>query len=94
MQRHVDGTAAEHMRTVADGFDRQVRRLHRPSIVVACAEEYRPEFEEMLSQAARAALAGWITAESHAGAAELLELARPVLEASRARQEADARPLA
>src|SRR5918999_326533 len=40
-QRHVDGLAAEHMRTVADELDRQVRRLQRPAIVVACAEEYR-----------------------------------------------------
>jgi peptide chain release factor subunit 1 len=87
LQRHVDGLAAEHMRTVADELDRQVRRLHRPSIVVACAEEYRTEFEEMLSQEARSALVGWISAQAHAGPAELLELARPVLDESRARQE-------
>ena len=86
-QRHVDELAAEHMRTVAEELNRQVRRLHRPSIVVACAEEYRSEFEELLSQEARAALAGWVNAEAHAGPAELLERARPVLEGWLARQE-------
>jgi peptide chain release factor subunit 1 len=88
IQRHVDALAAEHLRAVADELNRQVLRLHRPSIVLACAEEFRTEFEEMLSQDARAALAGWINAQAHAGAAELLELARPILEQSRARQEA------
>ena len=87
LQRHVDELAAEHMRVVADELNRHVLRLHRPSIVVACAEEYRAEFEELLTQEARAALAGWVSAESHAGPAELLELARPLLEEWRARQE-------
>jgi peptide chain release factor subunit 1 len=86
-QRHVDGLAAEHMRTVAEELDRQVRRLHRPSVVIACPEEYRSELLEMLSQETRSALAGWINAEAHAGPAELLDLARPVLDESRARQE-------
>jgi peptide chain release factor subunit 1 len=43
-----------------------------------------------LSHEARAALAGWTSAEAHASPAQLLELALPLLEGWRARAEAEA----
>jgi peptide chain release factor subunit 1 len=88
-QRHIDNLAVEHMRAVADELDAQVRRAHGTSVVIFCAEEMRAEFEELLSQETRAAVAGWTQAEAHATPAELLELATPILEEHRARQEQD-----
>lgn len=88
-QRHIDGLAAEHVRTVADELNRHVRRLHGPGVVIACAEEMRSELAELLAQETRAALAGWIPAEAHATPAELLERATPVLEEWRAKRETE-----
>jgi peptide chain release factor subunit 1 len=79
-QRHVDTLAAEHMATVADELDRRVRARGVDAIVVACTEEKRSQFAELLSQEAQAALAGWVSAEAHASPPELLEAARPVLD--------------
>lgn len=89
-QRHIEELVAEHVRRVADALDRQVRRLHGPGVVVVCPEPMRNEFEELLSQETKAALAGWAQAEAHATPAQLLEVADPVLEEWRARQEARA----
>ena len=88
-QRHIDNLAAEHVRRVTEELNRQVRRLHGPGVVVFCVEELRSEVGELLSQEARAALAGWAQAEAHASPAELLELAQPVLEEWRARRETE-----
>ena len=87
-QRHVDELAAEHMRGVADEIDRRIRSTRGARLVVVCPEEHRQEFEELLSQEARQALAGWASAEAHAGAAELLDAAAPVLERARGQEEA------
>jgi peptide chain release factor subunit 1 len=87
-QRHIDELVAEHMRRVAEALNRQVRRLHGPGVVIVCPEPMRTDFEELLSHETRAALAGWTQAEAHASPAQLLELAVPVLDAWRARQEA------
>jgi peptide chain release factor subunit 1 len=86
-QRHIDELTAEHMRRVAQALNRQVRRLHGPGVVVVCAEPMRKEFEQLLSHEARAALAGWTQAEAHASPAQLRELALPLLEDWRKRQE-------
>ncbi len=86
-QRHIEELVAEHVRRVADALDRQVRRLHGPGVVVVCPEPMRNEFEELLSQETKAALAGWAQAEAHATPAQLLEVAAPVLDEWRARQE-------
>ena len=88
MQRHIDQLALEHMRAVGDELDRQVRRLGRPRVVVVCSEPHRSEFSELLSNEARTAIVGWASAESHAGAPELLEVVTPVLEAWSAEREA------
>jgi peptide chain release factor subunit 1 len=89
-QRHIEELVAEHVRRVAEALDRQVRRLHGPGVVVFCPEPMRNEFEELLSQETKAALAGWAQAEAHAGPAQLLEIAGPVLEEWRDRQETQA----
>ena len=86
-QRHIDELSAEHMRLVAHALNREVRRLHGPGVVVVCPEALRSDFEPLLSHEARAALAGWTQAEAHASPARLRELALPLLEQWRAREE-------
>ena len=86
-QRHIDELAADHMRTVAEELDRRVRRGSADTVVVVCAEEKRSQFEELLSQEARQALAGWATAESHASGPEILEAVTPVIAEAHARRE-------
>jgi peptide chain release factor subunit 1 len=87
-QRHIDGLAAEHMRTVADEVDRQVRQSgNGTGLVVVCNEENRAQFGELLSQEAKSALVGWAQAEAHASPAELLETVRPLLDEGRMRRE-------
>ena len=88
IQRRIDNLAHEHLRDVAEQLDRQLRRLRRPRVVVVCAEEMRPEFSSALSNEAASAVVGWTQAEAHAGPAELLEAAAPVLETWDAEQEA------
>jgi len=87
-QRHIDELTAEHMRRVAQALNREVRRLHGPGVVIVCPEAMRSDFEPLLSHEARAALAGWTQAEAHATPAQLHELALPLLEEWRAREEA------
>jgi peptide chain release factor subunit 1 len=89
-QRHIDELAAEHMRRVAQALNREVRRLHGPGVVIVCPEALRADFEPALSHEARSALAGWISAEAHASPAQLLELAVPILDEWRAREEGEA----
>ena len=90
-QRHIDTLAAEHMRTVAEELNRQVRRAANGThVVVVCAEENRSQFAELLSQETNQALAGWAQVEAHAGPAEVLEAVKPVLDESRLRVEQQA----
>jgi peptide chain release factor subunit 1 len=87
-QRHIDELAADHFRRVAEEVDRQVRARKGTRLVVACPEEVRAEFEHLLSQEARHALAGWAVVEAHAGPPEVLEAVDPVLERARGEEEA------
>ena len=89
-QRHIEELAAQHLRAVGDILDRQVRRLGGPRVVVVCGEETRPDFEQVLSNEVRNAIAGWTQAEAHATPAVLLAAAQPVLEDWRAAEEAAA----
>jgi peptide chain release factor subunit 1 len=89
-QRHIDKLAADHFRNVAEVLDRQVRRLQSPRVVVVANEEHRSEFEEAVPNEIKSAIVGWTQAEAHAGAPELLEVVRPVLEDWHARQEQEA----
>ncbi len=87
-QRHVDELAAEHLRSVADELDRFVRQANGDlEVVIVAPEDSRAELANHLSAEVRAALAGWATAEAHAGASELLQVALPVLEERRAERE-------
>ena len=88
-QRRVDNLASDHVRAVAEELDRLVRRARDTSVVVVSPEETWAEFSALLSHETRAALAGWTPAEAHAGPAELLELAEPVLERSRGERAAE-----
>lgn len=86
-QRHIEEHVHEHLREVAAELDRLVRTKKHPQVVVVSWEETRAEFEELISHDARAAVVGWTTAEAHAGPAELLEVAAPVLERWRGERE-------
>ena len=89
-QRRVDELAQDHLRAVAEELDRLVRRRRAAQVVVIATEETWGEFSELLSQEARSAVAGWTHAEAHAGSAELLALAAPVLERWREGKEREA----
>jgi peptide chain release factor subunit 1 len=85
-QRHIENIVLHHLKTVSEEIDRTVHN-HRPQLVVVAPEELRSEFESKLSQEAREAIVGWTSAEAHAGELELLELVRPFLDESRARED-------
>lgn len=88
LQRHVDTLALAHLREVADELDRRVRHLRGADLVIAASEGAHAALDGMLSQQARAALAGWVPAEPSSSSAELLELVEPILESRRAEREA------
>jgi peptide chain release factor subunit 1 len=85
-QRHIEHLVHEHLHRVAAEVDRCARRGSEP-IVVVTTEETGASFRELLSSDALAAIVGWTTAEAHAGPAELLAAAEPVLAGWRAREE-------
>ena len=86
-QRHIDELVGRHLREVADELDLHVRRLRAPRVVVVTSDQNRPEFENLLSNETRSALAGWTHTEAHASPTELLEAVQPVLERGRSEQE-------
>jgi peptide chain release factor subunit 1 len=67
LQRSVDEDAYEHFRDVADSLADEIRPGFDTLLLVACVEEQRPRFEEMLAPHVREALLGWTTVEAHAG---------------------------
>ncbi|HEX5450662.1 MAG TPA: Vms1/Ankzf1 family peptidyl-tRNA hydrolase [Gaiellaceae bacterium] len=83
-RRHIENLVAHHLRTVGDVLDRRLRG--GGELVLVLPEELRSEFIEKLSLNARAAIAGYATAESHAGPNELIAAVRPVLDAVDARR--------
>ena len=89
-QRHIEKLVHDHLKTVGTEVDRRVRGAGRLAMVVIAPPELRSEFESALSSEAREAIVGWATAEAHATPAELLEVARPLLEQARARQVSEA----
>jgi peptide chain release factor subunit 1 len=60
-----------------------------PKIVLVTSDEMRSEFLDALSAEAREAVVGSVSAEAHAGAAQLLEAVTPVLEDAEAKDEAE-----
>ena len=89
-QRHIEKLAADHLRRVGEQLDRQVRRLQSPRVVIVATEETRAELDEVLSHEVKNAIVGWAQAEAHATPAELLAIARPILEEWHAKQERQA----
>ena len=88
-QRHIEKLVGEHLREVAEELDRRVRAMSSPKVIVVGSDEIRAEFEELLSKGAQDAIVGWTHAEAHASPADLLELASPILEEARAREEGE-----
>jgi peptide chain release factor subunit 1 len=80
LQRHADELVHEHMKRVAEELGRFVRRLGKPQVVVVTSEETWGEFEGLLSQEVRSAIAGVAHAEAHAHPSDLLAVAAPVLD--------------
>jgi peptide chain release factor subunit 1 len=80
LQRHADELVHEHMKRVAEELGRFVRQLGKPQVVVVTSEETWGEFEGLLSQEVRSAIAGVAHAEAHAHPSDLLAVAAPVLD--------------
>jgi peptide chain release factor subunit 1 len=89
-QRHIEALVHEHLKDVAEQLDRRVRRQQSPRIVVVAGEETRAELDDVFSNEVKGAIVGWGQAEAHATPADLLEVARPILEEWYARQEHEA----
>jgi peptide chain release factor subunit 1 len=85
-QRHIEHLVQEHLQRVAAEVDRRARRGSDP-VVVVTTEETGASFRELLSTDALAAIAGWTTAEAHAGPSDLLAAAEPILAEWRAAEE-------
>ncbi len=88
-QRHIENLVHEHVKAFAERLDIRVRRLRPQEVVVICSEELRPEVADELSRETLDLVVGWPQAAAHAGPAELLETARPLIEQARARRKAD-----
>ena len=87
-QRHIDKLVHDHLKAVADELDRR-KRGGAPRIVLVGTEEMKSDFVETLSKETQQAIVGWTTADAHAGPAQLLEAAMPLLEKARAEEETE-----
>ncbi len=88
-ERHIDEIVERHWRRVADTLDSCVRKARGARVVLVGAEDMRSDFEQLLSNEVKGRLLGWTTAEAHADAPRLLDVARPVLEAWWATRDED-----
>jgi peptide chain release factor subunit 1 len=86
-QRHIENLVHEHLKAFAERLDRRVRRLRPPDVVMVCGEELRPEVADLLARETLDLVVGWKQAHAHASAAELLAVAKPLLEQARTRRE-------
>jgi peptide chain release factor subunit 1 len=86
-QRHIEKLVMDHLKAVGGELDKRVRSSGGPQLVVVAPEELRGDFEAALSNETRAAIVGWAQAEAHAAPADLLEIARPLLDHARAARE-------
>jgi peptide chain release factor subunit 1 len=80
-ERHIDEIVERHWRRVSETLDRCVRAHQGARVVLVGAEDMRSDFESILSNPVKSCLLGWTTAEAHADTTQLLEAARPVVEA-------------
>ena len=88
-QRARDEEARKHMQRVADAIGVRVREGSSTLLVVACAEDQRAAFEEMLHPHVRSALVGFIELQKQDAAAELAPEAALLLEARLADERED-----
>lgn len=86
-QRHIDELAREHLRTVAEDLDKQLRNGVARHVVVIGPDEARSDFEGLLSHEAKSAVVGMTAGEGYASPSELLELAVPFIEQARLAEE-------
>ena len=88
-QRHIDELARDHLRTVAEDLDKQLRSGIARHVVVVGPEAARSDFEGLLSQEAKSAVIGMTSGEGWASPSELLELAVPFIEQARLAEETE-----
>lgn len=86
-QRHIEELAKNHLKTVAEELERQLRQLRFPPVVIVCPEELKSEFGDLLAGDARKAVIGWTTVKAQATPTELYDVAQPVLEGWREERE-------
>ena len=86
-QRHIEELVRDHLRTVAEDVDKQLRSGIARHLVVVGPEEARSDFEGLLSHEAKAAVVGMTSGEGYATPSELLELALPFIEQARLAEE-------
>ena len=86
-QRHIEKLVEDHLRGVAEELERQIRRRRGTGVVIVSSEETRSTFEDALSHDVSGAVIGWTSAEAHAGASELLEAVKPLVDEWHAREE-------
>jgi peptide chain release factor subunit 1 len=86
-QRHIERLVQEHLQRVAAELERCVRK-GTERIVVVTTEETKAAFENLLPKDVKDSVIGWTTAEAHAGPAELYDVACPLIEEWRGREEA------
>ena len=88
-QRSVDKEALDHLREIAEMLAEAIQPGDETLLVVACVEEQRTQFDELLAPHVREALIGWATVEAHAGEHAMKRDAEQLLEA-RLRSEREA----
>jgi peptide chain release factor subunit 1 len=88
-QRARDEEARKHMQAVADEIADRVRPGSEALLVVACAEEQRTAFDEMLQPHVRSALVGFIELQKQDDAGALAPQAERMLDARLAGERAD-----
>ena len=88
-QRSIDKDALDHLREVADALADTIHAGDDALLVVACLEEQRATFDDLLAPHLREALIGWATMEAHADEHALKDDAAQMLE-GRLRSEREA----
>jgi peptide chain release factor subunit 1 len=88
-QRSIERDALDHLRDVADLLEETIQPGSGTLLVVACVEEQRTTFDELLAPHVQEALIGWTTMEAHAGEHALKRDAERLL-AARLRSEREA----
>jgi peptide chain release factor subunit 1 len=79
-QRSVDEDAREHMQVVADALAARIRQGSDLSLVIACAEDQRNAFLELLESRVREAVIGFVDLQKQDDGDTLAPKARAVLE--------------